>query len=304
MTIISGIYCIENIVNNKKYIGMACNINRRKNTHFYLLNKGIHHNPYLQSAYNKYGRENFVFYVIQKIYDKKRLGNMELYWISYYNSFCDDGEGYNLTRGGDGSFYPSLETRKRISDASRGENNGNFGNHLSDDAKKRISDANSGENSPLFGKQKSEETKKRMSENHTDNSGENHPNFGKHLSEKTRKKISVALMGENHPMFGKHLSDEQKKKLSDSKKGTVFTEERKKNISMSLVGRTRSEQHKKNISLAKLTPKEVIIKIKQYLLDGISVKDISIKLGIGKGVVYKTKNGYYDNKYDLGGIDD
>ena len=43
----SGIYCIENIENNKKYIGQSKNINGRWYKHKNELKRGVHFNDYL-----------------------------------------------------------------------------------------------------------------------------------------------------------------------------------------------------------------------------------------------------------------
>lgn len=61
----SGIYCIENIVNNKKYIGSTVNLAHRKRQHFSLLNQGKHFNKHLQSSWNKYGQKNFVYKIVE-----------------------------------------------------------------------------------------------------------------------------------------------------------------------------------------------------------------------------------------------
>ena len=50
---ISGIYVIRNLKNDKVYVGSAKNFNKRKHTHFLLLNKNQHWNVKLQRAYNK-----------------------------------------------------------------------------------------------------------------------------------------------------------------------------------------------------------------------------------------------------------
>lgn len=61
----SGIYQIRNINNNKLYIGSAVNLIKRKNGHFSALFKNKHENNKLQNAYNKYGKETFIFEILE-----------------------------------------------------------------------------------------------------------------------------------------------------------------------------------------------------------------------------------------------
>ena len=61
---ISGIYRIICKVNNKQYIGSACNIQIRKQNHFSYLKRNKHHSILLQRAYNKYGKDNFYFEIL------------------------------------------------------------------------------------------------------------------------------------------------------------------------------------------------------------------------------------------------
>jgi len=60
---VSGIYCIENIANGKRYIGSAVSIKQRWNEHRSMLRRGSHHSKHLQNAYNKYGEASFAFHV-------------------------------------------------------------------------------------------------------------------------------------------------------------------------------------------------------------------------------------------------
>lgn len=94
---ICGIYCINNIINNKKYIGQSININKRWKSHISALNNNRHYNFHLQQAWNKYGSKNFEFNVIE-ICDKSLLNEREVYWIEKFNSL---ELGYNATMGGD-----------------------------------------------------------------------------------------------------------------------------------------------------------------------------------------------------------
>jgi group I intron endonuclease len=60
-----GIYKIVNIKNNKVYIGSSINLDSRKYKHFWMLEKNIHDNNYLQSSYNKYGKDTFYFDIVE-----------------------------------------------------------------------------------------------------------------------------------------------------------------------------------------------------------------------------------------------
>lgn len=63
--IISGIYCIENTVTGKKYIGSSKNIFKRLKDHMYKLKKNVHPNKHLQSSFNKYNIENFSYKIFR-----------------------------------------------------------------------------------------------------------------------------------------------------------------------------------------------------------------------------------------------
>jgi hypothetical protein len=63
---LSGIYEIRNKINNHKYIGSSVNIKSRFNKHKNQLKRNRHHNIYLQRAWNKYGKENFEFIILEE----------------------------------------------------------------------------------------------------------------------------------------------------------------------------------------------------------------------------------------------
>ena len=59
--VLTGVYCIENLENHKKYYGSAVDIYERISEHKRDLRKGIHCNSPLQNSYNEHGEENFSF---------------------------------------------------------------------------------------------------------------------------------------------------------------------------------------------------------------------------------------------------
>lgn len=84
----TGIYKIENIINNKIYIGSCSNFNVRKGSHLCLLRQGKHHSIKLQRSFNKYGEDKFIISLVENC-EKENLINREQYYIDslkpYYN---------------------------------------------------------------------------------------------------------------------------------------------------------------------------------------------------------------------------
>lgn len=88
---VSGIYCIENKINHKTYIGSSKNLYQRLLKHFALLRHNKHENAYLQNAWNKYGEESFEWTILE-FCDVDVLTEREQYCIDLFES------EYNITR--------------------------------------------------------------------------------------------------------------------------------------------------------------------------------------------------------------
>jgi len=153
------IYCITNLVNNKKYVGQTINDPEdrwKQHVNYSRRSKFAIHN-----AFTKYGIDSFNFEVIDESANNiDELNDLEEFYISFYDTFY--GHGYNMTSGGDNALHTE-ETKKKISE-------GNKSKKLSEEAKKKIGDANRG-NTYWVGKSHSEESKQKMSITRKDRNG-------------------------------------------------------------------------------------------------------------------------------------
>lgn len=88
----SGIYQIRCSTNGRVYIGSSKSVARRIYMHRYSLRNGKHWNPYLQSAWDKYGEEDFSFEKVESC-DLDELLVREQWWIDS----AEDGTLLNLS---------------------------------------------------------------------------------------------------------------------------------------------------------------------------------------------------------------
>lgn len=222
------VYCITNLIDNKKYIGITTNdIEIRFKQHIKEAKQGSER--YLCRAIRKYGESNFKVEKIDETNDIEKLKKLEIKYIDEYNTFSNYGQGYNMTKGGDGTFgrICSEETRLKISLSNKGK----IGLR--------------GEKHPLYGKSPSEESNLRRSQklkgrkippeviekrkemwSKRDWSGANNPNYGRKHTEESKLKMSEnswykteegkvwakkngeRISGENNPMYGKKHTEE------------------------------------------------------------------------------------------------
>lgn len=108
----SGIYCIENLVNHKKYIGQSKNLKRRLSDHLSELRNGKHFNDHLQRSWNTYGQENFNIFTLCYC-PEKDLDKKEIYYIDLYKTMNKDF-GYNKDSGGNKCKTRNEEARDKM----------------------------------------------------------------------------------------------------------------------------------------------------------------------------------------------
>ena len=209
-----GIYKIWINDSSYIYIGQSKDLGKRNRSHIWDLKRGLHNNPKLQNAYNKYGAYHFE---VVELCSEERLNEREVYYIKKQNSLSP--RGYNLKEGGDSGRHTE-ETKAKISAANKGKKR-------SEEAKANMSAANKG-------KKHSEESKAKMSA----------AKKGRKRSEEAKANISAALKGNknalgNKGFLGRKHTEETKANMSAAKKGRKgkkHSEETKAKISAALKG--------------------------------------------------------------------
>lgn len=195
------IYMIKNKVNGKIYFGQTIEEKgfrgRYRNGQWWKYTS----NDHLRKSAEKHGIENFT--IVEQFdvaYSKEELDLLEDLYICMYDTMNMEF-GYNKKRGG-----------------SHGK--------LSENSKKKLSEKTKGELNPMYGKKHSEETKQKMSQELKGKySGEKSVHYGKKYSEERRKRQSerqkVSMLGEGNPMYGKHHNDKTKELYSQQRKGNM-----------------------------------------------------------------------------------
>jgi len=273
---LSGVYCIENIESNKKYIGQTIDLHKRKLRHFSKLSRNNHQNKRLQNSYNKHGEKVFKFKVL--IY-------CEPFELSLYEQ-----------------FFVNLHSPEILYNIRLECINSNLGMTHSEKSKQKMS----GTNNHNYGKPMSEEQKRKISNAQC---GEKNHMYGKKLSEEHKEKISNALKGEKAYWYGKKLSPETREKLSRSHMGKIASEETRRKISKAKIGKTHSEETKKRLSEnrlgennphSKLTKKEVLEIYKCLENENFSQNKIAKNYNVSPMTISSIKSGkrwgyLYDN---------
>lgn len=75
----SGIYCIVNTGNQKKYVGSSKNIYQRLQKHRAYLRKNMHENKKLQNSWNKHGENTFQYYVLEFCPEEQLIEHEQFY---------------------------------------------------------------------------------------------------------------------------------------------------------------------------------------------------------------------------------
>lgn len=259
---IIGVYKIE--CNGKCYVGSSSrSIAGRWKEHIKDLNKGNHHNKYLQNVYNKHGRDAFLFSILEIVERKEDVITAEQKYIDNLKpefNICPTAGSWLGNKQTEEAKQKlrdrivSEETRQKIRDVlaleevkqkmcnrfTSEETMQKMQNRIvSEEIRQKIRDALA-----------SEEVKQKMRESSL---GYRHTEEAKQkmrdrvVSEETRQKMSASRLGKKYKKREKDFSDKTRKK--------IFSDEIRKKLSDLRLGRPCSEETKQKIRETKLRKK-------------------------------------------------
>ena len=180
-----GIYKITS-PSGRVYIGQSINIQKRFNT-YKKLKSSVKKQTLLYRSFKKYGVEKHQLEIIE-LCEEKELNKRERFFQEKFE-VLEKGLNCQLTKTKDRSGRLSEETKKKLSESSKGCKPWNKGKKHSEETKIKIGLKSKG-------RKHSEETKKKMSESRKGKATWNKGRKGlqKH-SEETKKKMSEQRKG-------------------------------------------------------------------------------------------------------------
>jgi len=141
----SGLYQIS--IGDFFYFGQAQDLKRRKYDHLSKLKKGTHENPIMQNVYDKYQEFDFkeVLHCSVEELNQQEQRLLDAFWRT---------EGcMNICQYAEASFRGrkhSEETKKKMSEAQKGEKHHMYGKQHSEEAKRKMSLATKGEKNSKY----------------------------------------------------------------------------------------------------------------------------------------------------------
>lgn len=117
------IYCYTNKNNQHKYVGQTNNLQRRIREHRSCAfnEKSASYNDLIHRKIREYGEESFEIEVLEILYtdDKAIVNERESYWIEEKNSYCGNGQGYNMDKGGSRTYESSVITNEQLEELKK-----------------------------------------------------------------------------------------------------------------------------------------------------------------------------------------
>ena len=154
-----GLYKLTCKVNGKVYIGETQNLYNRINQH-----RRNTENQVVSKAIRKHSWENFEIEIIDTFdtIDNIELLALETAYIEFYDCLAKNEKGYNVCIFSNNciGIKHSEETKAKLSELNKGQNNSFYGKKHSKETKRKMSEAKigrfRGKESPHFGKKRPE----------------------------------------------------------------------------------------------------------------------------------------------------
>ena len=330
----SYVYKITNLVNKKIYIGIT------NQTPQYRFRQHINHadrggTNHFARAIRKYGKQNFKLEEIEICKTYEDAQEFEKLYIEQYNSIID---GYNMSAGGGGSVgfkireetkaklrgrIVSLETRKKLSDSSKG-NTKWVGLKHTDTTKKKQSEVRKKIWSQLSEEERAKQSKRFASLSYTSFKGKKHKDSTKKLMAEQKWTLTPEQRLMSALMWEEGITQKAIAKMMNTTRSTIlracreFNLKRENyNLDIDKIENLYFYKKKKLKEIAKImntsipTVSRVLVKIKEtknisthrrnnfnmqeikyYLNEGMALGEIAKKLNITYNAMYDfvTKN--------------
>lgn len=262
-----GVYEILNLENGRSYVGSTNDMRRRWFNHINYLRRGVHGNPHLQAAYNKYGEGAFSFCVLEQVKDEAILDEREQYWLDH--KFEADDNPYNIAVCAEAparGIPKSEETKRKLSEATKKQ-------VWSEESRKKLSKT-------LAGRKFSVEHRRKIGDAHR----------GKIVSEESKQRMREAQKG-------KIVSEETKHKIAIASTGRVKSEETCRKLSEVHRGKKVSEETKQKLSRAQAKPYPAFIhrKTGEIIPAGENLKRMCEGRGLRTRSMNQVKNGLQEH---------
>jgi hypothetical protein len=244
----TGIYEIRNILDGKKYIGSAKNLEKRWRDHKYYLAKNKHHSILLQRAWDLYGEHNFSFFVLETVEHLEKLTEREQFYLDTFKTY-EPENGYNLCKTA----------------------NSMLGYKYSDDQKRWMSENRKGEKNQHYGKKHSEETKRKIGEK----------NKNRIRTQEYRDKVAIISKQKMEDLRENNIEEFNRRveKIKNSRLGKKLSDETKKKLSELAKLRTGSKSGNAKLNYEKAQ------EMREHRKFGISVAEICKMYNVSKPTV-------------------
>jgi len=191
----TGIYSIEHI-SGKRYIGSSTNLSRRRTQHVSALRVGRHKNSHLQSAWNKYGGDEFTFSVLL-LCGRRDLVFYEQRAIDIYEAAGAGGFNKSPTAGCTFGYKHSDEYKQFMSKRM-------LGRTLSEETKSLIGASSAGRMHTAEAKEKIRQSHIGLKHKLATLVKISEAKKGTSLSVETKQKIGAAHLGNQYNKGKKH----------------------------------------------------------------------------------------------------